>query len=266
MGTTRRMAALPDRGADADSWRGWLTDALCPAEGDLIHGWERAGRNLTDPATLIVLHANGATTGYRFAEQRDLATPTRLRSAVFAETGGELRVPAGLTKGELEDIWAALCALGKVLVDRDDRDEAREWVEALLERSDAINGITLEDPRGTYDAIVFLNARPRFDRLAAQMMLDPNLSPNRVIKPALIYDSMGPRWIRVGELQAYVRHVIGIHGGSLTARMAEIGVERKTFEQRRGAHHPKVRVYRVPEGLGDPAQSPHPRLSLPPSA
>ena len=62
-----------------------------------------------------------------------------------------------------------------------------------------------------------------------------------MIRPALVVDNAGPRWIRSAELATYVRHVVGvgpISQSTLDARVAEVGVERERFEVRRGRHHP----------------------------
>ena len=56
---------------------------------------------------------------------------------VLAASDGALRVPH-FTNGRAEDVWAALCALGTVLTEHDEADEAREWLESLLDAALAL--------------------------------------------------------------------------------------------------------------------------------
>ena len=124
----RKLADLPGHGTTAERRPCVADPGAQPAAGLEGEGFERAGRQRRDPATLRLRNAEGGQVAYRFTEQRELATAGSLRAAVYAACDGVCRVPS-LTKPELEDVWAALCMLGEVLANQDDRDEAREWVE-----------------------------------------------------------------------------------------------------------------------------------------
>ena len=58
------------------------------------------------------------------------------------------------------------------------------------------------------------------------------------------------RWVRVGELATYVRHLIGVSiaQGTLDARVGEIGGERQRIEVRRADGHAAMVLYRLPNG------------------
>jgi hypothetical protein len=247
--TKRVLPPLPGHGATLGELRDWLTEALAPAPGYRVIEFERAGRHRADPCKLTLDAPGGGRVSFRWNEQRELWSAGSIRATFYAQCDGQLRVPA-LSKGELEDIWAALCSLAQVLVDQDERDETCEWVAGFIAAAETENGITFT-PAGRADAVAALCCRKQFTRRAALELSDPTIDPRIPARPVVVIDTVdSSRWVRAGELATYVRHVIGatpLAQGTLDARIGEIGGRREFIEIRRGGWHPKVVLYRFPE-------------------
>lgn len=228
----------------------WLTRALRPIEGWVIEGFERMGRNGRDPCWLKVRNGRESHT-YRFDHQSDLYT--RCRTTILAVTDAKLRVPH-LTGSEVEDVWSALCQLGQVLTEWDDRDETRKWVEQMVQATMPLTGHTLV-PDGRHDGLLALKGQGEFTRADALVLLRPgNADEARYIqRPVRFVDAQtGDQWLRAGELATFVRWVVGVEPmshGTLRARLHEIGVVGRLFEDYRPPH-PKLNLYQLPEGWG----------------
>lgn len=249
--TTRKLPPLPGHGTTLGDLRQWLTTALGPPPGYILQDFTRAGRQKTDPCELVLEAPGGGRVAYRFNEQRELSTPSSLRAAIAAVTDSLCRVPA-LTRSEQEDIWIGLCALAEVLVQQDDRDEMRDWLEGFLRTAAHINGLTFE-PEGQFDALLALQRRRLFTRAAALALSDPNIAPEQKTRPVVVHDGKTSRlWVRAGELATYLRHVVGtgpMPQSALDGRMAEVGADRMYFEKRIEEKHPHAVLYQLPEGI-----------------
>jgi hypothetical protein len=237
---------LPD-GADAEALREWLTRAFHPPAGWQVQGFERMGRGKTDAALLRVANGRESKT-FRFDAQRELMTTPR--TVVAAVANGWLNMPH-LTAGEIEDVWMALCTLGQVLSEHDDIQEAREWVELLVQATLPLSGHTLV-PDGRHDALMAIKAAGEFTKGDALALLRTNEDQRYQQRPTRFVDSQtGDQWVRVGETATYVRWVIGVEplsGKMLRARLHEVGVVGRLFEDYRPPH-PKLQLYQLPEGL-----------------
>ena len=177
-----------------------------------------------------------------------------MRATVVSVTDGLCRMPH-LSNPECSDVWVALCSLATVLLEQDERDETRDWIEKFLAICKIEDKRTLE-PAGRYDTLTTLKDHGNFERRDAQALLAP---PSRAwdwTTPILVLDSVtGRRWIRVAELACYVRHVIGtsLGDGVLDGRLIHLGAQRLTYESRNGAKHPRISFYLLPEdALPDP--------------
>ena len=204
---TRPKGTLPylPTTSDIEVLREFLSLALRPREGWRVWEFERAGRQKTDPCSLVVRNGREVQT-HRFKHQGELYGRD-VRSVVVAVTDGELR-PPHLTGGEIEDLWAALCILGTVASEYDDRDEARKWIEQLLTACQVFTGHTLI-PDARHDALMALKAHGEFTRPDALSMLRGG-DPQWQRRPVRVIDRVtGEQYVRAGEAATFVRYVLG---------------------------------------------------------
>jgi hypothetical protein len=225
----RKLDKLPPYRAPPVAWREWLTKALSPAAGHKIEKFLRHGRQRTDMCEMVVSGPDGQRQIFELGEQRHLSTANALRATIVAATDGLLR-PDKLTVPELEDIWIALVALATVTAEQSQKDETREWLEETVAQASPLTGHTLTRS-GQRDALSALLGRDVFNSLAAQRFTDPKeTTPPR---PALLIDNQtGERWMRVGDLAAFWRHVIVVGVMSqptIDGRLSAIGVRRHSY-------------------------------------
>lgn len=237
-----KLPHLPD-GPTIDELRGWLTLAFRPPSGFEVAGFERLGRELEHPAVLIV--ANGRESRrFRFKRQRDLSRTPRMVALAVAD--GWLAMPH-LSAGEVEDVWAALCTLGRVLTEQDEPTQTREWIEALLPATTPLEGHTLV-PDGRHDALMAIRAAGEFGKTEAlSLVRGGEVDGWRQLPTRFIDAQTGEHWLRVGETATYIRYVIGVEPlphSTLRARLHEIGIEGHGFEDYRPPH-PKLQLYRL---------------------
>ena len=124
----------------------------------------------------------------------------KLRTTVLSVAQGELDMPH-LTGSEIEDVWAAMCKLGSVLTDHDDRDDTRKWVEQMLEATKAMTDHTLV-PDGRRDALLAIRAHGEFKYLDAKALLSARRddNPGLLHYPIRFVDCQtGEQWLRRGE-------------------------------------------------------------------
>jgi hypothetical protein len=246
---------LPDR--QPELLRQWLTRALRPIDGMTVQNFARAGRDPKDPATLTLSAGRDVQT-YRITRQGDLTKA--LRTTLVSLSDGKLEVPH-LTGGEVEDVWVALCQLGEVLTEWDERDEARKWVEQMLLATLPLMGHTLV-PDGRHDALMAIKHAGEFTRGDALALIRPSNDNGHSAFPQsyqqrpcrFVDEQTGEQWLRAGEVACYVRWVVGIEPlahATLRARLHEVGVIGKHFEDYR-APHPKLNLYQLPEELTEP--------------
>jgi hypothetical protein len=244
--TRRTLRELPDHGEAPAEWRNWLTEALAPEPGYKVEKFLRHGRQRTDTCELVLVDRDRKRHTFEIEEQRFLSTPSSLRAAIAAATDGRVR-PRRLTQAELEDVWIALVSLATVTANQSVKDETRERLEQTIEQAEELTGLSLiaaERPRA-FEALL---ARNQFDYLAARRFTDPTTTmPPR---PVLLIDSRtGERWMRVGEVATFWRHVLGceaIAQPKIDGRLAAIGVRRHeyTFKPLEGSTR-RLRLYRV---------------------
>jgi hypothetical protein len=251
----RAKGTLPKLGVGRDPamLRRFLTVAFAPAEGWQVDTFDRAGREKRDPCSLVVRNGREHFT-YRFRNQGDLHS-AQLRAVVNGVSDGELAMPH-LTPGEIEDVWVALCRLGRVLSEHDDRAEAIAWMEQLLTASvplRAQTGQTLAgDNPARHDALMAIRAQGEFQREHAERLLRPGGKGDLWLRrPVRFIDLNGSQWVRKGETATFVRWVLGVEPlavTSLTARLAEIGVHARHF-QAWTSPHPKAWLYELTADL-----------------
>jgi hypothetical protein len=235
-------------GRDPAPLQQWLTRAFRPPEGYHADAFERHGRQRLDPCTLTFRNGRD-TLVYRFAQQGDLIGP-KLRSTVVAISDGELAMPH-LTGSEIEDVWAALCTLGRVLTDVDDRDEIRKWLEQMIDVSHPIRGFTLV-PDGRHEALMAMRDHGEFTRPDALALARPASADGWARRPVRFVDEQTQeQFVRAGETAAFVRWVCGkepLSHSTLQGRLHQIGVEARRFEDYRPPH-PKMVLFRLSEEL-----------------
>jgi hypothetical protein len=240
-----RLPWLPDE-MNAETLRAWLTLAFRPPPGWSVAGVERAGREETDPCALIVQNGREAKR-FRFGQQRKLASAPR--QAAMAVSDGWLAVPH-LTAGEVEDVWAALCTLGRVLSEHDEVDEMREAIESMLPSTMPLPGYSLV-PDGRHEALMAIKQAGEFTKPDA-LQLGRGADDRYQRRPLRFVDSQtGEQWLRCGETATYLRWVLGIEPlshATLRARLREIGVVGREFEDYRPPH-PKAKLYQLTEAL-----------------
>ena len=248
--TKRQLDPLPDHGKPPAKWREWLDGALTPAAGYRVHNFLRHGRQRTDACELVLLAPDGERPVYEIPEQRLLSTPATLRATLVSVTDGLVR-PRSMSKAEQEDIWIALVTLATVTANQSDKAETREWLEETIEQADRLVGFSLA-PETRPDGLRALLARDKFDYLRARRFTDPQeVNPPR---PTLLIDSRtGEGWMRVGDLAAFWRHVLGVGVMSqptIDGRLSALGVKRHGYAVKVGGTPWTVRLYRVADGGG----------------
>lgn len=243
----RTLLKLCDHGSPVEDFRHWLTHGLNPAQGWKVHKFLRHGRQRTDSCELVLVGPNAEQRFFEIPEQKLLSTPASLRSTLVGATDGLLR-PERLTQAELEDIWIVLVELATVTANQSKKDEAREWLEQTIEQTDT-NGLAdfTMTASGRVKTLEALLARNRFDWLAARRLADPSeINPPR---PGLLVDAQtGERWMRVGEVAVFWRHVIGVGEMSqptIDGRLGAIGVRRHEYPFRSLGGTRRVRLYRI---------------------
>jgi hypothetical protein len=247
LGKPRSRGTLPRLpvGRDLDLIQEWLTRAFMPPEGYRIDTFDRHGRQRADPATLGLRNGRDTLT-YRFMAQSDLQG-ARLRSTILAVSDGELDMPH-LTGSEIEDVWAALCKLGKVKTEVDERDLTRKWIEQLLDHATPLRGKTLA-PDGRHDALMALRHQGEFTKPDALALRDRKDDFRRPVR--FIDAQTSEQWIRAGETATFVRYVVGIEPlaqSTLQGRLEQIEVEAQRFEDHRPPH-PKNVLFRLSDAL-----------------
>lgn len=186
-----KLPYLPD-GADHEALCDWLTLAFRPPAGWRISGFERTSRDKADPATLMVRNGRESR-AYRFKQQSDLTM--RPRPVVVAASDGWLDMPH-LTGGEIEDVWVALCLLGVVQTEWDERAETIKWCEQLIRASLPLTGHTLV-PDGRHDGLMAIKAIGEFTRTDALALGRPGDTEGYQQRPARFIDAQtGDQWIR----------------------------------------------------------------------
>lgn len=264
LGKARPKGTLPPlpKGRDLELLREWNTLAFRPGEGYRVDVFERAGRQRADPCSLTFRFGQDTVT-YRWPSQVDLRG-RQLRANVLAVTDGWCDMQH-LTDSEVEDVWAALVKLGKVLSEVDDRDEARKWLQHILDAAGALRGHTLAAGPQRHDALMAIRNHGEFTRPDAERFIRPS-EESSVRRPVRFVDEeSGKQFLRAGETIVWVRHVAGERNmtySSLRARLSEIGVEAVRFEHHL-APHPKAVLYQLSEELVEyvEAASPSPESS-----
>jgi hypothetical protein len=244
LGKPRPRGTLPrlPRGRDIELLRDWLTRAFNPPEGYRFDTFDRTTKQKSDPCSITFRNGRDTRT-FRFGTQGDLVG-SKLRSMVFAVGDGDLDMPH-LTGSEIEDVWAALCKAGRVVVEIDDREETTKWLQQLLDSSSPLRGKTLV-PDGRHDALMAIKSQGEFTRPDALSLVRGGEQWQR--RPIRFVDEQtGEQWLRAGEAAAFVRWVCGVEPlsySTLRGRLSEIGVEVKRFEDYHPPH-PKLTLYRL---------------------
>jgi hypothetical protein len=238
---------LPDNG-DVALLRGWLTRAFRPVTtGWQFHAFERAGRGKLDPCS-ITFACGRETRTFRFKQQRELISAPR--PAVLGIADGWLAMPH-LTAGEIEDIWAALCTLGRVLTEHDEVQQTREWIEQMLPATLPLQGHTLV-PDGRHEALMAIKAAGEFAKQDALSMIRPSDDQRWQQRPSRFIDSQtGEQHLRAGETACYLRYVVGVEPlshATLRGRLHEIGVVARLYEDWHGTH-PKLTLFQLSDEL-----------------
>lgn len=232
---------------DAEQLRGWLTLAFRPPRGWRVSGFERMGRDKADAARLLLVNGR-ENKAFRFDAQRELMKEPR--ATVTSVADGWLKMPH-LTPGEVEDVWAALCTLGRVMTEHDDAQEAREWIEQMLPATIPLTGHTLV-PDGRHAALMAIKQAGEFSKSDAMSLLRPGEDSRYQQRPTRFVDAQtGEQWLRVGETATFVRWVVGVEPlphKALRARLYEIGIVARLFEDYH-APHPKAQLYGLPEAF-----------------
>lgn len=239
---------LPDT-EDPEILREWLSLAFRPRPDWRVHDFHRQGRQKTDPCSIVFRNGRDQH-AYRFNRQGDL-WGGQLRSVVIAAGDGNLRMPH-LTGSEVEDVWAALCQLGQVLTEYDECDETRKWIEMLLDDSVALEGWTLV-PDARHDGLMAMKNHGQFTRADALALVRSDIQQRQLMRrPVRFIDvQTGEQWVRAGEAATHLRYVQGVEPlphTTLRARLNEIGVSPKHFEDYRPPH-PKLTLYQLTESL-----------------
>jgi hypothetical protein len=249
LGKARPKGTLPllPRGRDLEQIRAWLTLAFRPGDEYQVDVFERAGRQRTDPCSLTFRSGRDTAT-YRWGSQSELRG-SQLRGNVLGITDAWCDMPR-LTESEQDDVWAGLVKLGKVVSEVDDRDEARKWVQQILDAASPLRGFTLV-PDGRHDALMALRNHGEFTRPDAEQFKRPS-EENSIRRPVrFVDDKTAEQFIRAGETATFVRHVVGetrLPYSTLRARLAEIGVPAVRFEHHLSPH-PKAVLYQLSEDL-----------------
>lgn len=231
--------------------RAWLGRATKPSAG-VLEVFERLGREGGDPCRLVYANGRESKT-FRVRRQVDLMRNPRL--TLVSVSDGWLKVPH-LTPGEAEDVWAALCRFGAVLTEFDEVEQAREWVEAFVPVTLPLNGYSLV-PDARHDALMAIRHAGTFGKGDAGTMLRPGEDQRFMQRPTRFIDAQtGEQWVRPTELAAYLRYVLGVEPlshGTLRARLREVGVVGRYFEDYRPPH-PKLALYQLTDELVEGAK------------
>lgn len=230
----------------------WLTDSFQLPVGYSVAHVVRHGRQRIDPLTIHITSGNGQPDWtVRFAEQRDTMRPGSLRNTLSSETDGKIRMPY-VSEVEASDVFAALCLAASTASAQDARDETQDWADQVVDNAEPVHGYTLQKD-GRYDALMMLVARGVFDVRRAKALLAGTLSPEQ--RQVLLVDKVtGWRYLRASEVATYIRLLIGpapMAQPTLDARLAEIGIDRVRYEERRGRRHPAVVFYVLPDAETD---------------
>lgn len=248
-----RLPSLTDDIVGDVEWlRDWLTIAFRPQPGWRVKDFQH-GERLDDACTLVV--ANGQESRrYRFDSQRELtSSPQRLRVAVAAIAGHEMRI-GHLKPAEAGDVYEALCAIGKVLAEEDELEQARDWLLRLLQDARSIEGRTMKDRATQRDALLTLKREPEFTHLDGRAIQSHPESPWPRQPVYLVDATTGELWLRAREAATYLRHILGvtISQHKLTYRWGEIGVDYHYFQTNPEPRpHLQARLYRVPRDSRD---------------
>ena len=256
-GKPRARGTLPHlpAGGEIAELEAWLTAAFRPPGGYRLDLFERAGSQRTDPCSITFRNGRDHRT-FRFNRQADLMS-SGLRSAVLGISDGWLRM-GHLTGSETEDVWAGLCIYGRVMTEFDDRDETRKWLEMLLDDTEPLRGHSLMPDR-RHDALMAMRARGQFMRADALAFVRAGDAERVGLRrPVRFVDvETEQQYVRSQEIASYIRHVAGadpLPHTTLRARLHEIGVQRRYFEDYRPPH-PKTTLYELTETLVEYAES-----------
>lgn len=244
-GKPRTKGTLPKL-PGADLLPAWLTGAFHPPKGFVFERFDRSSVRKADPCSITFRNGRERRT-IRFDRQSDL-TGRGLRSAVLGVSAGWLQMPH-LTDSEVEDVWAGLCILGRVMSETDDREETVKWMHQLLDETEALTGHTLV-PDGRHDGLMAMRARGEFVRRDAEQLVRGGDGWHR--RPIRFVDKhTDEQFTRAGETATFLWHVVGVREltrPGLRARLAEISVEAQRFEARQ-APHPKLTMFRLTDDL-----------------
>jgi hypothetical protein len=122
-------------------------------------------------------------------------------------------------------------------------------MQQLLDVASPVRGKTLV-PDGRYEALMALKALGEFTRPDALTLLRGSEDWQR--RPARFIDEQtAEQWVRAGETATFLRWVLGVEPlshSTLRARLSEIGVEARRFEDWR-APHPKMVLCQLTDEL-----------------
>ena len=220
------------------------------------NGWgfdhlERPTTDKTDGCT-IVFRKGRETYGYWVKPQSDLMS-SKLRSIVLSVSKGELDMPH-LTGSEQEDVWSAMCKVGTVLTETDEREDTARWVEELLDATTPLRDYTLEpDGAKRYEALMALRARGEFRRPDARAFVNGNGEPWLARPIRFIDNETGEQWLRAGE-------TIHVHPLGVWRRAVVVGgAQGAPRANRRPGEVLPAPLPTTPEGAAVPADSGAPR-------
>lgn len=246
--TAKKWPQQPDHYADVGAIRDYLTVAAGLPEHWHVQDACRLGQWGSDAMTLTIrTPGKEPDVTVRFDAQREAAKPATLHQAISAATRGRSRMKYP-TPGQACDFFGMCCALAEVMENSTVADETQDWLDEFVTHTWEITGHSLIDTAKRYDGLGEL-CQVAFERLEAQRYLRGDLDDKDL--PRLLIDTRTKvRWIRVGDLATYIRHVIGIKGGvsqtTLDARLREIGVQRAYIASKTATGYRKARVYCLP--------------------
>lgn len=215
---------LPDRDAPFSVLRGWVSDAIGLPPTVRVETVVRHGRDDEDSLTIslsndMVLRCN---------RQKRLMSPGPY-SAFFASESDGLCQPKYLGRGEVADVFVALCRLGTAEAKATEVDILRERLDMFVEMCDPFPA-SLSGP-DRYITISHLRSRPTYD---------PHMPQH---KPVLVTDhKVGKRYIRTVEFVGYLRVIHGqtVNEATLPSRMHEAGCPRQALQAWDLGRHKKV--------------------------
>jgi hypothetical protein len=258
----RPRGVLPYLPAEVDLLPLWVTAAFRPPKGFEFEAFDRSSARRGDPCSITFRNGRERRT-FRFERQADLHSPA-LRASVAGVSAGWLDMPH-LTGSEIEDVWVALCKVARVMSEWDDRDTAVKWMHQLIDETALLTGRTLAGD-GRHDGLMAMRNQGEFVRRDAEQLVKGGDGWQR--RPVrFVDDQTSEQFVRAGETATFVWHTIGVRQltrPGLAARLAEIGVENRRYEDRRPPH-PKLSLFRLTEDLVEYA-GPVPPTSPPPVA